>query len=126
MATTEAKSLEHEVEEPVKIAGITVEKPKTLTREDLEKSLVSGERYKPEKGYFMKPVGGSYRLEVELAQNPANGDPLWYIALFKVSNSEDVQLYSASGHSYDLAELQKVQDDALKYCEKKKIKIADF
>ena len=123
---TEAKGLESAVKQPAGIAAtITEAKTQSFTQEDLEKSLVSDEHYKLEKGRYVRSAGSGYRLEVELEQNPANGDPLWYIALFKVSNGIDVQLYSASGHSYDIAELQKLQADALKYCEKKKIKIAD-
>jgi hypothetical protein len=125
METTEVKSLESAVKLPAEMAAATAETPQILACKDLERSLISGEHYKLENGRYVKPAGSGYRLEVELEPTPANGDPLWYLSFFKVSNGTDVQLYSASGHSYDLEELKKLQDDALKCCVKKS-KIAEF
>lgn len=123
---TESKGLESAVKQPVGIAAaITDIKPQSPTREDLERSLVSA-GYKLEEKYYVKLVEG-YKLEVELMQNPTNENPSWYLNFYRVSNGEDIQLCSASGHSYEIAELQKLQADALKFkCCVKKTKVADF
>ena len=127
MDTTEVKSLESVVKQPAGMAAATAETPQILTREALERNLIAAEHYKLENGRYVKPVGSGYRLEVEIEQTPAtaSGDPLWYLGFFRVLNGTDVQLYSASGHSYDLEELKRLQDDALKCCMKKP-KIAEF
>ncbi len=126
MDTPEVKSLESAVKQPAGMAAATAETPQILTRKDLERNLVADEHYKLENGRYVKPAGGEYRLEVELESAPANGDPLWYLNFYMISNGTDVQLCSASGHSYDIAELQKLQDDAIKSCCVKKTKIAEF
>jgi hypothetical protein len=126
MDTPEVKSLESAVKQPAGMAAAAAETPQVLTRKDLERNLVADEHYKLENGRYVKPTGGGYRLEVELESAPANGDPLWYVGFFKISDGTDVQLCSVSGRSYDIAELQKLQDDVVKSCCVKKTKIAEF